>query len=416
METLSNRARLIAIMQLGLFVPRMVLDLRINQEQVDDLITRVPHILEIYEKAIQSQDPLPRGGLVALRLPLLLLLGHLAQPATITIIDESLTRLQSNFDTMTWLVFAPFFQERETLDRGHVFHIHNGGNILRSYDESNTNASTGIISEAISRFGASRMVQRSILLCKTTGASDRDLMLGPRVLVLNLLEDRRFHEPFILRRRVHRILVNRFWDCTRKRVIVKHDTLIEETFEIVRALERILKYLPTDKLREVMIQDLVMGQDLLPLIARVLLPPEEQAWYAKTVRVLMDTVAPHCRQQPSQFRSLLQRDWLYGSHCLQPYVSPGQVTSHFGTGNPSQPANSIDMWNEFGARLLGVRPPGLSTHHPVSDEDRERLLAPNASVLYSLPAGHVLQPSVPEKGLERGKASRSLQIASVGWA
>ncbi|KAG8919195.1 hypothetical protein FRC01_001421 [Tulasnella sp. 417] len=214
---------LMAVMYLGLFVPRLVVDTYANQEQVDDLVARVPRILEIYEKAIQGQDPFR---------------GHLAQPSIITTIDENLSLLQCNSDTMAWLVFAPFFQERETLDRGHVFHIKAGGNILRSYDDCGINATTGIIDEAISRFGVSRMVQRAILLCKTGRSGDRDLMLGTRILVSNLLEDQRFHEQFILRRRVHRILADRFWECTRAMEALKHDAWAEEASELVRVLRR----------------------------------------------------------------------------------------------------------------------------------------------------------------------------------
>ncbi|KAG8951334.1 hypothetical protein FRC00_007320, partial [Tulasnella sp. 408] len=90
MEALSNRARLVALAHLGLIVPRLELDLQVNQQQVDDLIARVPRILEIYEKAIQSQDPPSWGGVAASRFLLLLLVGHLAHPATITTIDEEL--------------------------------------------------------------------------------------------------------------------------------------------------------------------------------------------------------------------------------------------------------------------------------------------------------------------------------------
>lgn len=91
METLPNRARVIAIMHLGLFVPRMILDLRANREQVEDLAARVPRILEIYGKAIQGEDPVPRAEFAALRLPLLFLVGHLAHPATVSAIDKCRT-------------------------------------------------------------------------------------------------------------------------------------------------------------------------------------------------------------------------------------------------------------------------------------------------------------------------------------
>ncbi|KAG9044707.1 hypothetical protein FS837_007683 [Tulasnella sp. UAMH 9824] len=291
METLSNRARLVAIMHLSLFVPRLELDLLGNQKQVDDLIARVPRILEIYEKAIQSQDPPAWGGIAALRFPLLLIVGHLAHPATMTIIDEHLTLLQSKLNTMAWLVFTPFFQERALLDRKLVYQIHTGGNILRSYDEFNINVTSGIIDEAISRFGVSRMVQRSIVLCKASRLNDQELILGTRVLVLNLLEDQRFHEPFIIRKRVHRILANRFWECTRARVILQNDTLIKETYDLARAFERILQYLTADQLRAVVIQDLVMGHDLLPLIARVLLRSEERGSNAEldTLKIIDKT-------------------------------------------------------------------------------------------------------------------------------
>lgn len=370
METLSNRTRLVAITHLGLLVPRLELDLQINQKQVDDLIARVPRILEIYEKAIQSQDPPSWGGVAALRFPLLLLVGHLAHPETMTIIDEHLTLLQSKVNTMTWLVFTPFFQERDLLDRKFVFQIHTGGNILRSYDEFNINITSGIIDEAISRFGVFGMVHRSIVLCKASRPNDQELILGTRVLVLNLLEDQRFHEPFILRKRVHRILANRFWECTRKRAILQNDTLIKETYDLARAFERILQYLTTDQLRAVMIQDLVMGHDFLPLIARVLLRFDEGASSVKTIRALMDAVIAHCQEPQSRFHSLLQRDWLYGSYCFHTYFSPGDIPVRLAPGNPFRPTESIQIWNEFGARL-GFHPPNSSSCNLVSDEDGE---------------------------------------------
>ncbi|KAG8895961.1 hypothetical protein FRC01_012106, partial [Tulasnella sp. 417] len=136
-------------------------------ELVDDLVERVPRILEIYENAIQGPDP--PGRLASIRLPLLIIVGTMAEPRTITIIDENLKLLQCNFDTMAWLVFAPFFNDRILYDQGETFHVATGGNILRSYADVSINPTTWMIDKAVSRFGVSRMVQQSTRLCKMTG-------------------------------------------------------------------------------------------------------------------------------------------------------------------------------------------------------------------------------------------------------
>ncbi|KAG8961500.1 hypothetical protein FRC00_012075, partial [Tulasnella sp. 408] len=55
--TALNHARVIAILRLSEFVSVLDFSLYANKDLTDDLIQRVPRILEIYENAIQGQDP-----------------------------------------------------------------------------------------------------------------------------------------------------------------------------------------------------------------------------------------------------------------------------------------------------------------------------------------------------------------------
>ncbi|KAG8961499.1 hypothetical protein FRC00_012074, partial [Tulasnella sp. 408] len=143
--------------------------------------------------------------------------------------------LKCNSETMAWIVFAPLFSHRMLYNSGDIVHLVCGGNILLRYYDVGINITTGIMDEAISRLGVSRIVQHTIRLCKMTGASEIATMLGTRVLVMNLLEDPRFHEPFILKGRVHRILVDRFWDCNRQYPL-KHDDLSGRSCDVINTI------------------------------------------------------------------------------------------------------------------------------------------------------------------------------------
>ncbi|KAG8985469.1 hypothetical protein FRB90_004687 [Tulasnella sp. 427] len=147
----TNRLRIFCLGQLYEIIVRLELLLDYNEELVDDLVERVPRILEIFELAIQDRDP--PGRLALLRLPLLFIVGALAAPRTIDIIDEQYKLLQSNCDTMSWLVFAPLFNDRSALVGIDSFRVTMALGILRSYDGLCINPTTDIIDEAISRYG-----------------------------------------------------------------------------------------------------------------------------------------------------------------------------------------------------------------------------------------------------------------------
>ncbi|KAG8922992.1 hypothetical protein FRC01_013357, partial [Tulasnella sp. 417] len=273
--TPSNHVRIIALLKLSRFFSILDLNAHANRELVHDMIQRVPRILEIYENAIQGQDP--PGPLDPSRLPLLLIVGILTNLDRLRTFDPAFSFLKGNLKTMGWLVFAPFFSDRMLYDRGDTAHILWGGNILRSYYDVGINITTRIIDEAISRFGVSRIAQHSIRLCKMAVSSAVGAMLGTRILVLDLLEDPRFREPLIFKGRVHRILVDCFWECTRTSPhAIERDELSGRTCDVVYTLNKILGYLTDARLQELVVRDLVMYQDLLPLMARVELWADEE--------------------------------------------------------------------------------------------------------------------------------------------
>ncbi|KAG8919194.1 hypothetical protein FRC01_001420 [Tulasnella sp. 417] len=251
----------------------MDLNVYANKELVHDMIKRVPRILEIFQDAIRSPDP--PGQLAPSRLPLILIVGLLTDLDVLKTFDPTFSLLKRNLETMSWLVFAPFFSDRMLYDRGDTAHLVCGGNILLSYYDVGINLTTPIIDEAISRFGVPRIAQHSIRLCKMSSPSDVATMLGTRILVLDLLEDPRFHEPLISKGRVHRVLLDRFWACTRASSL-EYDELSERTCDIVDTLNKILEYLTDARFQELIIRDLVMNQDLLPIMARVALWADEK--------------------------------------------------------------------------------------------------------------------------------------------
>ncbi|KAG8913756.1 hypothetical protein FRC00_001684 [Tulasnella sp. 408] len=140
--TALNHARAIAIWRLGQFVSRLDFKLYANKDLTVDLIQRVPRILKIYENAIQGQDR--PGEAAPTRLPLLFIVGSLAELDTLKTIDKSFSLLRCNLETMAWLVFTPFFSDRKlSFDTKGGFDVECGGNIIRSYYDVGINSLPG---------------------------------------------------------------------------------------------------------------------------------------------------------------------------------------------------------------------------------------------------------------------------------